>query len=77
MSQEDDDWNRIEKACVALGEYFDSVHIFATRHEEGVEGGTVAISFGSGNWFARRGQIRDWSIKKDEIARQETREKHE
>lgn len=52
-----------------LGEHFDSVHIFASRHESGIEDGTVSVNLGSGNWFARYGQVKEWTIKQDEETR--------
>lgn len=77
MSQSDEDINRVKQACISLGDHFDSVQIFVSRHEEGEEHGTVNINFGSGNWFTRRGQIMEWVIKQDETARLEIRENYE
>jgi len=58
--QEHDDMRRIREACEVLSEHFDSVQIFATRHEMGTDDGTVNVSYGVGNWFARYGQIHQW-----------------
>jgi hypothetical protein len=63
----------VKKACLSLGEHFDSVHIFATRHEPATLDGTVTVAYGSGNWFARYGQIQEWMIKQDEQARLKVR----
>lgn len=56
----DEDMKRVNEALNVLGEHFDSVHIFATRHESGQFGGTIRISRGTGNFFARYGQIKAW-----------------
>lgn len=50
---------KIEQAIRTLSEHFDSVHIFANRHLND-NSGTVKWSLGSGNWYARYGQIREW-----------------
>ncbi len=64
-----DDIKRIEACLQHLGEYFDAVHIFATRHEAGEEGGTIKVQKGVGNWYARYGQIHEFMITTDEDAR--------
>ena len=58
----------------ALAEHFDSVQIFVTRCEEGQLGGTIHISLGSGNWFCRYGQTRQWVIQEDEESRIKVRQ---
>lgn len=73
MSSEDDDLKRVTEALNSLGEHFDSVHIFATRHEPATENGTVAVQRGVGNWFARYGQVREWVLKRDESSREQAR----
>jgi hypothetical protein len=55
-----------------LSEHFDSVQVFATRHEP-TDGGTINVNFGAGNWFARKGQVGEWLIKADERSREEAR----
>ena len=65
---EDEDIERLRKACADLGEFFDNVQIFAARQE--VEG-TVNVNWGSGNWFARYGQVRQWVVKEDQRAKAE------
>jgi len=52
-----------------LGEHFDSVQIFATRHEPGSLGGTVTVHLGVGNYYARYGQVCEWMVKQDEWTR--------
>ena len=49
----------ISKAVSELSPHFDSIHIFATRHEGS---DTLTISKGHGNWYARSGQIREWLV---------------
>lgn len=64
------DIERIRKALDILGEHFDAVHIFASRHEE-TEGGTVSCNKGMGNFFARYGQISVWlEIEKSQCLRE-------
>jgi hypothetical protein len=69
----DEEIKRLEDAANSLIEYFDSVQIFATRHEP-TKGGTLDVKFGLGNWLARRGQVSDWLIKNEEQTRVEVRE---
>lgn len=67
MQQEDDD--RINRAMNDLGEHFDTVQIFCTRHEPAIQGGTVSANAGTGHWFARFGQIQLWVEEQKAIAR--------
>ena len=53
-----------------LAEHFESVQIFVTRHI-GDEQGTVRINYGSGNAFARYGQVRQWLIQEDAYVNKE------
>ena len=69
MSDEDNDLKLLKDAAQALGEHFDAVQIFASRHEAEVEDGTVTVHDGVGNWHARIGQVRDWIIRQDEHTR--------
>lgn len=55
----------VRKHLDALGEYFDSVQIFATRYEAEIENGTVAVNMGIGNWYARVGHVKQWILKED------------
>ena len=59
----------VDKAARALSEHFDTVQILCTRHASGDEDGTVNISIGIGNWFARYGQVKEWCLKADERTR--------
>jgi hypothetical protein len=71
---EPEDMRIMRQHVEQLGEHFDSVQIFATRHEAGIEDGTVSCNLGSGNWFARYGQVKEWLVKRDEQMRQVARE---
>lgn len=48
-----------------LKEHFESVQIFCTKPALDVEGGTVSINVGAGDWFARYGKAREWVIKEE------------
>ncbi len=72
MPDEDADVARLMKACEDLGEHFDNVQIFANRFDP--EDGTISVNWGSGNWFARKGQVEGWIEKEQERARREVRE---
>ena len=52
---------------------FDSIQIFVTRHDSSNDGGTLHVESGTGNWYARYGQVKDWIARQEEIARKETR----
>lgn len=74
-AEEEADVERIKKAATDLGEYFDTVQIFATRHQSETEDdtGTVNLNYGVGNWFARLGFVKDWLIRQDEYTRDHCR----
>ena len=55
---------RVQDALDQLGEHFDTVMIFVTLHS-GNDVGTIAISRGSGNWYARYGQVQEWIVKEN------------
>lgn len=67
--REEEDMAMLRNATAKLMEHFDTVHIFATRHN-GVTGTTTAC-YGEGNWYARRGQVGDWITKQDADAARE------
>jgi hypothetical protein len=67
-SEEEEDMKRIKEAAASLGEHFDTVQIFVTRHDADSIG-SVNATYGSGNWFARLGLVRDWLIRQDEFTR--------
>lgn len=49
----------VDKALAQLGEHFDSVQIFATVKADDGDG-TVRISKGCGDYFARYGLVNYW-----------------
>jgi hypothetical protein len=67
----------IEKAVTQLGEHFDTVQIFVTRHESGEKGGTLHNQSGVGNWYARYGQVREWVNQQEEVGRRDIEESKE
>jgi hypothetical protein len=77
MSDKEADVELVRKHVQALGEHFDTVQILVTRHMPAEKNGTVSIEQGSGNWFARRGQARDFVINGDEHVREHARRNHE
>lgn len=66
----DPDMEQVDRAIAQLMEHFDTVQIFVTRQETD---GTVNCNQGSGNWFARRGQVEDWLVKRVEEAKESIR----
>lgn len=76
MTQREQDLAMVKQHCEQLIEHFDTVQIFATRCD-GTEDGTVAVQLGLGNWYAREGQVREWIVKNDEVARIEARKDEE
>lgn len=62
--QKDEKLKILEQTCSRLQEHFDTVQIFATKHDPTMSEGTIHWVFGSGNWFARWGQILDWIERK-------------
>lgn len=75
MSEPDPDLKKLDDALRTLSEHFDSVHIFATRHEPTTEGGTLSVERGTGHWNARIGQIKEWVIMQDEFVKVHARKK--
>lgn len=73
MTQSEQDMERLKKCVEALGEHFDAVQIFASRHEPTIEDGTVRINIGIGNWYTRYGQVMEWVTEQDERAREKVR----
>lgn len=63
---------QIDKALQNLREYFETVQILCTSLLPD-DGKTRFWQRGSGNWFARVGQIKDWIIRQDEESRCEVR----
>lgn len=73
----DKDIEMVNAHVEKLGEHFDTVHVFVTRHEPTTEGGTIGLGIGAGNWFSRYGQIKEWVIKQDEQTRLNVRKTQE
>lgn len=71
------DFALVKKLASELGEHFDTVQVFCTRHEPGSDDGTVTVAFGTGNWFGRYGQVREWVVKQDEFTRIKVRSEEE
>lgn len=74
MTDAERDLDMLKEACSKLGEHFDTVLILTTRHDPTVEGGTVSATWGTGNWFARYGQCREYLLKCEERTRCDVRE---
>ena len=55
----DYDLKRINDAIHTLRMHFDTVHIFASRHDD-EKAITQTMSNGDGNWYARYGQIKSF-----------------
>lgn len=70
------DIERVTQALNTLVEHFATVHIFATRHEPAEADGTINVSKGVGNWFARYGKVKEWVVR-EERRSQITTEKSE
>lgn len=76
MSQESDT-KLVREHLDNLGEHFDSVQIFCTRHESGESDGTRHIQMGIGNWFARYGHVVNWLAGQEEHGRITVRDERE
>lgn len=66
----------VRQAMDALREHFDNVQIFVSR--DSPENGPAAqftenVQLGSGNWFARYGQVKAWTVQAEEELREECR----
>jgi hypothetical protein len=73
---QEEDLERVRKAVDELGEHFDTIQIFATR-DDGGEIGTVSCNLGSGNWFARLGQVAEWLTMQKERASEKVRREND
>ena len=67
------DLKRLHDIAKQLGEHFDTVQIFATRHESGEHDGTLRFHVGVGNWYARFGQVAYWLQIQNQDARNEAK----
>jgi hypothetical protein len=59
----DDMIDRVEVALDILYEHCDSVQIFVTKLFD--DGNTGSYTSGKGNWYARKGQVREWVEKEN------------
>ncbi len=66
MGDKDKDLAELERHVAQLGERFDTIRIFATTHS-GSE--TFSSTSGGGNLYAQLGQVREWLIRQDEMAK--------
>jgi hypothetical protein len=53
----DEDLRLVNAHVAQLSEFFDTVQIFCTRHQNT---GTINVNCGSGNWYTRYGHIKCW-----------------
>lgn len=74
QAQEKTDLAIVKSAIDRLGEHFCTCQIFVTRHQPESDGATMNLAYGSGNWFARYGQVKEWIVRRDEESRQTQRE---
>jgi hypothetical protein len=59
------DLAKVEACALQLGEHFDAVQIFASRHEPTELAGTRFVTFGVGNWYTRYGLTREWVLSEE------------
>lgn len=74
QKQRESDETRLAQALAMLGEHFDTVQIFVTRHEAGSLNGTIGACKGEGNWYARLGYVKEWILQHDGNAFNSSRE---
>jgi len=72
--QKQADLDMLKRTSEQLSEHFDTVQIFVTSHMAAELDGTRTINYGSGNWFARYGQVRMWVTDHEERERQSARD---
>lgn len=52
----------VNEAVQKISEYVDAVTIFVSKKREDGQSGTWRLVMGSGNWYARYGQIKQWVL---------------
>jgi hypothetical protein len=68
----------VQRHVEQLAEHFDTVQILVTRLDwEEDRGSTVNIARGTGNWFARYGQMKTFTIREEERERMACRREEE
>lgn len=69
---DDESRKYIQALMLKLSEHFDNCQIFLSKNpkehatEDTEAGDTTSFTDGFGNWFARVGQVHQWSIRQDE-----------
>lgn len=71
--QREADLEILKRHCQGLGEHFETVQIFVSRHMPAELDGTRSMNYGSGNWFARYGQVSLWMTQSKEREREHIR----
>ena len=71
-AQRKSDLEQVNKALEKLSEFFDTVQVNVTRYDSAT-GLTTRVDKGTGNWFARYGQLKAWVEREDESHRIESR----
>lgn len=66
----------VQSGVDKLSEHFENIQIFCSNVEEGGRN-TFSIQLGSGNWHARMGQVREWTVEHEEKTRAISRKKFE
>lgn len=51
------DWEYLQKIVAELSEHYECVQVFVANT---IEGETIPMTLGSGNFYARQGQIQAW-----------------
>ena len=73
LNEKDHDEQMVDDLVAKLGEHFDSVQVFCTRYDSSGGGRTVTVNAGTGNWYARFGQVSEWVTKEREQQKEEIR----
>lgn len=63
---------QLEKVLGSLGEQWENIQVFLNRTDPNGHG-TQKLIMGRGNFYARKGQVRDWLDGDDESTREESR----
>lgn len=58
----------VREAVMKISEHVDAVTILVSKKREDGEAGTWRLVVGSGNYYARYGQIKEWVIVEDASA---------
>lgn len=67
------DMEKVELHVARLMEHFDTVRIFCTRQDSDGQGLTEAFTSGAGNFYAQKGQVREWLEAGEEEVRETVR----